>query len=74
MIIIRLHSQMVSLLYGIKNSYPILIVFNQIYLTNRCDPKGINISGQSRPANNGNEVVLYTPQSSRTEASLPDAV
>ena len=41
-------------------------------LTNRRDPNRYYPSGYSEPERNGNEGILYIPQSSRLEASSSD--
>ena len=51
-------------LYGIKYSYQIQIIFNQIYLTHRWNPNRYYY--WSVPMSNNNDRVLHIPQSSRT--------
>ena len=53
--------------------YQVLLSKRSIWPTYRT-LTGTTSPGQSRPGCNGNEEVLYTPQSSRTGASSSDAV
>ena len=61
------------LLYGIKYSYPIRIIFKQIYFTDKT-LTGTTPFGQSGPGSNINEGTLHTPQISRIGALLIDVV
>ena len=61
-------------IYGLKYSYPIQIIFKQIYLTHEGTLTGTITLGQSEPGYNDNEDILHTPQISRTGASLLEAI
>ena len=60
-------------LYRLKYSYPILIVFNQIYLTHGT-LTGTTTPVQSGPGSIKNKEELITPLSTRTRALPSDAV
>ena len=68
LIILFNNNHLFAQLYSFMYSYPILIIFKQIYLTNMWDPDKSITSDQSRLRSNNNEGVLHTG------ASLSDAV